>query len=370
MKLNKITKKDVQDAIKALTDKGASCWFKELASTESSGIYTRLGRGKYTTLYFVVGWSNQAGYEKEDVDYYNEATGSALVAKIAYQHSNNIMQSDIDFDFNMPYDTDSMDVWDTEMAVPKGGFDDTDIAWYNKEAQDIWDTYGETGKLDLMESKQTESYVLGFNNRFVPKIYAADSKGNSWTSDIEDAYRFNAKPSINRTVKTNFASVATGVYNEYHKGGVVEPTDLEIQSISSESCTKKEGCKSSMQKKKESLKKSEAYTDTIKVSTEDIVVEITECNTYDSDGRSFSVDTPSIGMKYSLEEFKDMVQGMVEDCSGTVDYSRDGSEVVVVVNAPAEDFNSVDDYYSAAYIRGIIGVVSTSIEGVVNYLYN
>lgn len=126
--------------------------------------------------------------------------------------------------------------------------------------------------------------------------------------------------------------------------------------------------KCSMLKKMESLKKSEAYIDTIKVSTEDIVVEITECNTDASDGRSFSVDTPSIGMKYSLEEFKDMVQGMAEDCSGVVDYSRDGSEVVVVVNAPAEDFNSVDDYYSAAYIRGIVGIVSTSIEGVVDYL--
>lgn len=114
--------------------------------------------------------------------------------------------------------------------------------------------------------------------------------------------------------------------------------------------------------------KSEAYTDTIKVSTEDIVVEITECNTDASDGRSFSVDTPTIGMKYSLEEFKDMIQGMVEDCSGVVDYSRDGSEMVVVVNAPSENFNSVDDYDRVAYIRGIVGVVSTSIEGVVDYL--
>ena len=71
------------------------------------------------------------------------------------------MQSDYEWDFNMPYDTETGDVWDTDTYVAKGDEQSwqTDADMYNKEAEKIWATWGvpnEDGQttLDIMESKK------------------------------------------------------------------------------------------------------------------------------------------------------------------------------------------------------------------------
>ena len=108
---------------------------------------------------------------------------------------------------------------------------------------------------------------------------------------------------------------------------------------------KKPAC--SMQKKKESLsaKKSEAYGD-FNISDEDVKLTVNYVDV-DSHGGSFSVDTPKDGQSYSLQEMKDMVKGMCEDCSGYADISRDGSDILIMVMAPETDENGefANDYY-------------------------
>lgn len=132
---------------------------------------------------------------------------------------------------------------------------------------------------------------------------------------------------------------------------------------------KKHTC--SMQKKKESLaaKKSEAASDTIRVTDEDVMLTVNEVDV-DEHGGSFSVDTPEKGKSYDLREMKDMVKGMCEDCSGYSDISRDGSDVRIAVKAPESDkggeFNG--DYYNAFVMRCTARIVHVSLEGVVDYL--
>lgn len=144
--------------------------------------------------------------------------------------------------------------------------------------------------------------------------------------------------------------------------------DAMVESKKS-SEAKKHTC--SMQKKKESLaaKKSEAASDTIRVTDEDVVLTVNEVDV-DEHGGSFSVDTPEKGKSYDLREMKDMVKGMCEDCSGYSDISRDGSDVRIAVKAPESDkdgeFNG--DYYNAFVMRCTARIVHVSLEGVVDYL--
>lgn len=132
--------------------------------------------------------------------------------------------------------------------------------------------------------------------------------------------------------------------------------------------SKKPTC--SMQKKKESLsaKKSEAYGD-FNISDEDVKLTVNYVDV-DSHGGSFSVDTPKDGQSYSLQEMKDMVKGMCEDCSGYADISRDGSDILIIVKAPETDENGefANDYYAAYTVRCTVRIISTSLETFVDYL--
>lgn len=135
----------------------------------------------------------------------------------------------------------------------------------------------------------------------------------------------------------------------------------------SRSESKKPTC--SMQKKKESLaKKSEAYGD-FNISDEDVKLTVNYVDV-DSHGGSFSVDTPKDGQSYSLQEMKDMVKGMCEDCSGYADISRDGSDILIMVMAPETDENGefANDYYAAYTVRCTVRIISTSLETFVDYL--
>lgn len=125
----------------------------------------------------------------------------------------------------------------------------------------------------------------------------------------------------------------------------------------------------SMQKKKESLaKKSEAYGD-FNISDEDVKLTVNYVDV-DSHGGSFSVDTPKDGQSYYLQEMKDMVKGMCEDCSGYADISRDGSDILIMVMAPETDENGefANDYYAAYTVRCTVRIISTSLETFVDYL--
>ena len=62
----------------------------------------------------VLGW--QDGYEEDDSDELSDGTWH-LAAKVAYQPHNSIMQCDYDFDWIMPYDEETGDVWDTDITV-------------------------------------------------------------------------------------------------------------------------------------------------------------------------------------------------------------------------------------------------------------
>lgn len=115
-------------------------------------------------------------------------------------------------------------------------------------------------------------------------------------------------------------------------------------------------------------KKSEAYGD-FNISDEDVKLTVNYVDV-DSHGGSFSVDTPKDGQSYSLQEMKDMVKGMCEDCSGYADISRDGSDILIMVMAPETDENGefANDYYAAYTVRCTVRIISTSLETFVDYL--
>ena len=283
MALKKITGKDFKEAVDWLLKEKQGCVHQVLGRTDEG-----------TELCLVIGWAD-IGYDLEEVKKNGyEDEGYYICSKIGYQHRNNGMQSDFEWDFPMPYNPETGDVWDTDTYVAKGDEQSwqTDADMYNKEAEKIWATWGvpnEDGQitLDIMESKKKEA--------------------------------------------------------------------------------KKHTC--SMQKKKESLaKKNEAYSD-FPLSDEDVKLVVNYVDV-DEHGGSFSVDTPKDGQTYSLEDMKDMIKGMCEDCTGYADISRDGSDILIIVNAPEMDENGewTTDYYAAYTIRCFVRVMSTSLESFVDYL--
>lgn len=283
MALKQITAKDFKDAVSSLTN-GYTCWHKLLGRTDAG-----------TELVFVIGWSD-AGYDEDDAKENGYADGRyTICSKIACQSRYNGSQSDYDGDFEMPYDKETGDVWDTDTMVSNNESDwEADAATYNKDAQAIWDTYC-----------------------------------------VPDEDGFTALDALFESKKSSDA--------------------------------KKHTC--SMQKKKESLaKKSEAYGD-FNISDEDVKLTVNYVDV-DSHGGSFSVDTPKDGQFYSLQEMKDMVKGMCEDCSGYADISRDGSDILIIVKAPETDENGefANDYYAAYTVRCTVRIISTSLETFVDYL--
>lgn len=146
MALTKITKADLDAAIKKLTTSDATVWWKVLATTDEG-----------TDLCFVVGWEY---YDDEDDRFYQDK-GYTICAKIGYK-PHNLMVMDYD-DIYMPFDKKTGDVWDTDSAVDKDpSCWDMLVRNYNSEASAIWRKYGKPNRdgmtaLDLMESKKKES---------------------------------------------------------------------------------------------------------------------------------------------------------------------------------------------------------------------
>ena len=120
--------------------------------------------------------------------------------------------------------------------------------------------------------------------------------------------------------------------------------------------------------KKSESKKSEGVYGTIRVDSEDIAIKVQESNVYpSSSGRSLSVEVPKVEAWFStLSEFSDCIDGLAENCNGYPDISRDGSDILVQINAPKEDES--DDYEVIVELRCSTEITSTSLEGVVDLL--
>ena len=104
MALTKSTGKDFKEAVDWLWEhkQDGGCVHQVLGTTDDG-----------TKLCFVVGWANGRDYGDDDKKYGYFDEGYCISAKIGYQHRNNAMQTDYDWDFNMPYDLETGEVWDT-----------------------------------------------------------------------------------------------------------------------------------------------------------------------------------------------------------------------------------------------------------------
>ena len=401
MALKKITGKDFKEAVDWLWGHKAEggCVHQVLGTTNDG-----------TKLCFVVGWSKGVDYGDDDKKYGYFDEGYCISAKIGYQHRNNAMQTDYDWDFNMPYDLETGDVWDTSSYVPRDADWEREAADYNKEAEKIWAAYGDPdGKnfwdddkapLDLMESKksseakkhtcsmQKKKESLAKKTEMVRPEDPDELKVGKYTADVltADGDFILSLPAfyddVAETVKA--AKDCLQENSDYVKDTGLVPSKIHVTTVVAKrgwnmpqfvkdvdlnaTEAKKSSC--SMQKKKESLakKKSEAYGD-FNISDEDVKLTVNYVDV-DSHGGSFSVDTPKDGQSYSLQEMKDMVKGMCEDCSGYADISRDGSDILIMVMAPEMDENGefANDYYAAYTVRCTVRIISTSLETFVDYL--
>lgn len=209
MTLKKITGKDIKEAVDWLwkNKEDGGCIHHVLGTTDDG-----------TKLCFVVGWSDGRDYGDDDKKYGYFDEGYCISAKIGYQHRNNAMQSDYEWDFNMPYDTKTGDVWDTSSYVPRDADWEREAADYNKEAQKIWDTYGKPDKngttaLDLMESKKSES-AKGSMRRKIESLV----KKNEGAGDTIKVTAENVMLTVN------------GVYVDEHGGSFSVETPEEGKS--------------------------------------------------------------------------------------------------------------------------------------------
>lgn len=124
--------------------------------------------------------------------------------------------------------------------------------------------------------------------------------------------------------------------------------------------------------KKGESKKNESVYGTVRVDSEDIAIKVQESNVYpSSSGRSLSGDVPKVESWFStLSEFSDCIDGMAEDCNGYPDISRDGSDIIVKINAPMEDENGEfnGDYEVIVELRCSTEITNGSLDGVVDLL--
>lgn len=129
--------------------------------------------------------------------------------------------------------------------------------------------------------------------------------------------------------------------------------------------------KCSMEKKKESLaKKNESVYGTVRVDSEDIAIKVQEVNTYTStSGDSLTAEVPHVESWFStLSEFSDCVNGLAENCGGYADISREGSDILVEINAPKDDESG--DYEVIVELRCSTEIMDASLDGVVDLLNN
>lgn len=269
MALKKITGKDFKEALDALTPYGEGdvVWLKELGKTDGG-----------TGLYLIVGWTRDLGFDW-DVVTANGFTGDNddyigyKIGYFNYKPGIRYMLQDFD-DFNMPYNLKddkangiySGDVWDTDgyLSNEPSSWDSL-ASQLNNDAQGIWDTWGENGELDLMESKKKEADDKDWMN---DRFKSAEDFLNTLDTAERDAFVeeyfmacVDADPAWNDKKDSdyylNFSDYDT--LKEFYDTGKVVLFSPDYYKMRRPSEAKKRSC--SMQKKIESLKKNEGVDD-------------------------------------------------------------------------------------------------------------
>lgn len=399
MALKKITGKDIKEAVDWLWEhkQDGGCVHQVLGTTDDG-----------TKLCFVVGWANGRDYGDDDKKYGYFDEGYCISAKIGYQHRNNAMQTDYDWDFNMPYDLETGDVWDTSSYVPRDADWEREAADYNKEAQKIWNAYcipneEGTAPIDLMESKKKEAKKHTCSMQKKKESLAKKKEANSeeyitdWQADIikglekvKDKYglvieyngpfsdEWKEYPTYSVFVlkggkKEDIGTVGTDyvhAFVDYTSPGMNVSSPHYAKDYSAEEAIQAilNSAKMCLGKKGEA-KKNEGAGDTIKVTAENVMLTVNDVYV-DEHGGSFSVETPEEGKSYNLLDMQEMIRGMCEDCTGYADYSRDGSELFIKVMAGEMDDNGewTGDYYTAYSFRCIARILSYSLEGIIDFL--
>lgn len=358
MALKKITGKDFKEALDALTPYGEGdvVWLKELGKTDGG-----------TGLYLIVGWTRDLGYELSDVEA-NGFTGDNddyigyKIGYFNYKPGIRYMLQDFD-DFHMPYNLKddkangiySGDVWDTDgyLSNEPSSWDSLALQ-LNGDAQGIWDTWGENGELDLMESnkKEAKKHTCSMQKK-ESLAKKSEARNSGWSEEDSEMYAQGLDSD------TTLEDIKDALKDEPY----FEENPEEIDEVATEIfdyIPKGE--------KNGESKKSETYSD-FHLSDDDVKLIVNYVDV-DEHGGSFSVDTPKDGQTYSLEDMKDMIKGMCDDCTGYADISRDGSDILIIVNAPEMDENGEwsGNYYDAMQVRCSVRVMSTSLESFVDYL--
>lgn len=120
-------------SIKWLNDRKCGCCFQKVAETDNG-----------TSLFIVLGWSD--GYDVAAPGTPNADGTYRINSKIAYQHSNNIMQCDFDVDWNQPYNVETGEVDDTSTEVVATV---AEVNRLNDEAWTAWKNW--KNRLDTMK---------------------------------------------------------------------------------------------------------------------------------------------------------------------------------------------------------------------------
>lgn len=132
--IGKIDKTFLKSSVEWLRANKCGCCFQKVAETA----------GGLTGLFIVIGWS--CGYDECENNPNADGT-YRIEAKIAYQHSNNIMQADYDVDWVQPYDLVLGEVDDTSTEI--GDDYDDEVKYLNDEAAKSWERWKD--QLDLMK---------------------------------------------------------------------------------------------------------------------------------------------------------------------------------------------------------------------------
>lgn len=142
--------------------------------------YNKIGYSKNgTPLYLVIGTNSAKNYDKEDLEYLaTDDTGEyVIVGKIAVNIDD--LQDDYDFDWYMPYDAKTGDVWDTDRSFGKSSENN-----YLVDAEDILSTLA-----DLEDTYINNDATIGKPKKEIKEENLQESDKPAAIS-IEDAQKW------------------------------------------------------------------------------------------------------------------------------------------------------------------------------------
>lgn len=131
----------------------------------------------------VIGWMD--GFEDEGTTDYKR-DDCRLCGKVAYQSEHSVMQ-EYDYDWLMPYDENTGEVWDTNTSIDSDGNIDSCIDWWLNEWETIKDIYVYPDEdiesaTDVCSNKRFDT-VDEITDSFVKKGWSNDTRFHEATSD-------------------------------------------------------------------------------------------------------------------------------------------------------------------------------------------